>query len=108
LFRTGWSRSASISAREPYEGGTLEIADIQSKAVLHTVANRGAGDAIIFRVSPPSMHRVTPVGGAISKVAYAGWFRSQPSFSHPHDWSQKAPSSGHVNEQLMDATPSCS
>ncbi len=63
----------------PYAGGILEIADA-SKVLLHSVANTGTGDAVIFRVSPDLMHRVTPVEGSTPKRAFAGWFRSRPSY----------------------------
>ena len=64
----------------PYQGGVLEIADAESKRLLHRVANVGPGDAVLFRIAPSLVHRVTAVEGPMVRTAYAGWFRSHPSF----------------------------
>jgi hypothetical protein len=65
---------------EPYKGGVLQIADASSRALLHSVANVGFGDAVIFRLARTLIHRITPVDGSTPKVAYAGWFCSRPSY----------------------------
>ena len=65
---------------EPYEGGLLQIREQRSTEVLYQVANLGLGDGILFRISPTLTHRVTNVEGRFPKTAYAGWFRSRPSF----------------------------
>ncbi len=65
---------------EVYSGGILQIRDSRSKQTLHEAANTGFGDAIIFRLADYLQHRVTEVKGAHAKTAFAGWFRSQPSF----------------------------
>src|SRR5439155_2860683 len=36
----------------PHSGGTLEIRDRDSKRVLHSAANAGPGDALLFSVAP--------------------------------------------------------
>lgn len=65
---------------KPYQGGTLQIRDRKSKKVLCTVENKDAGDALLFRISPSLEHCVSHVRGAQPKVAYAGWFFSEPDF----------------------------
>jgi hypothetical protein len=47
-----------------------------SGQVLAHVANTGAGDALIFRISPHLQHRISDLEGAEPKTAFAGWFRS--------------------------------
>ncbi len=65
---------------ESYSGGILQIRDRYSKQILHEVANTGFGDAIIFNLAPHLQHRVTSVTGTAAKTAFAGWFRSKPSY----------------------------
>jgi 2-oxoglutarate-Fe(II)-dependent oxygenase superfamily protein len=65
---------------EKYEGGLLQIREQTAGEVLSEVANVGLGDGIVFRISPLLTHRVTNVEGSHAKTAYAGWFRSRPSF----------------------------
>lgn len=67
-------------AAEPFEGGILQIRDRASKHILQEVANTTYGDAIIFNLLPELQHRVTPVAGTTPRTAFAGWFRSEPSF----------------------------
>jgi hypothetical protein len=71
--------SVNLSA-EIYTGGTLQIRDSQSHAIIQEVPNVGAGDALIFRVSANLQHRITKVTGTASKTAFAGWFRAKPDF----------------------------
>ncbi len=66
--------------REPYEGGVLQIRDQNSKKTLSEVANIASGDAVLFRISNKLEHRVTRVTGSFPRTAFAGWFRSEPSF----------------------------
>src|ERR1700678_3021390 len=74
----------SINLSEaPYKGGTLQIRRRSSSAV-ESVPNLGAGDAIIFRVARRLEHRVTPVTGKSSKIAFSGWFCSRPSYTSVH------------------------
>jgi hypothetical protein len=65
---------------EIYSGGVLQIRDRTSHDVLSEAPNAGAGDAVLFRLSDRLQHRITDVEGAVSKTAFAGWFRAQPDF----------------------------
>jgi hypothetical protein len=67
-------------SREVYSGGVLQIRNRDSGEMVAEVANVGAGDAIVFRLARYLEHRITEVKGAISKTAFAGWFRSQPDW----------------------------
>lgn len=64
----------------PYQGGLLEIRPTSATVASHTVSNTGLGDAVMFRVAPELRHRVGPVEGVHPRTAYAGWFRTSPSF----------------------------
>lgn len=67
----------SINLSEsPYSGGVLEIRDRDSKRITRRLANTGPGDAVLFRIAPTLLHRVTKVEGDVPKTAFAGWFRS--------------------------------
>jgi hypothetical protein len=65
-------------SREPYAGGVLQLRERHSRQILHEAPNRGPGDAILFRVADHLQHQITPVEGAVSKLAFAGWFKSSP------------------------------
>jgi hypothetical protein len=65
---------------EPYSGGALQIRDRNSLELLQEFANRRFGDAIVFRLADHLQHRNTAVDGTIPKIAFAGWFRSQPAY----------------------------
>lgn len=66
---------------EAYTGGVLQIRDVRSPEVIHEAPNVGRGDAVIFRVGDDQLqHQITPVTGSVSKTAFAGWFKSRPSF----------------------------
>lgn len=67
-------------ATMPHEGGVLQIRERASRRILQEVTNTTYGDAIIFRISRELQHRVTAVDGAVARTAFAGWFRSRPSF----------------------------
>ena len=67
-------------SEEVYSGGVLQIRGRNSKRILCEVANTGLGDAIIFRLAGHLEHRITEVEGTVAKTAFAGWFKSQPSF----------------------------
>lgn len=67
-------------SREAYAGGILQIRDRKSGRIISEVANLGAGDAVVFRLSRQLQHRITEVEGKSSKTAFAGWFKSQPNF----------------------------
>ena len=73
--------SISINlSKDIYSGGVLQIFDCKSKKIIHEVGNTGFGDAIIFRITPNLEHMVTDVEGEVSKVAFAGWFQTEPDF----------------------------
>lgn len=65
---------------QPYSGGILQIKKKGSGEMLREIANVGLGDGIMFRIDPALTHRVTDVEGTLAKTAYAGWFRSRPSY----------------------------
>jgi len=44
------------------------------------VGGTSLGDAVIFRIADHLRHRVSPVEGDVPRVAFAGWFKSAPSF----------------------------
>ncbi len=66
--------------REPYTGGVLSVREKASQEVLHEAPNRGPGDAILFQVADNLEHRITPVEGSVSKLAFAGWFKPSAGF----------------------------
>jgi 2OG-Fe(II) oxygenase superfamily len=63
---------------ERYVGGLLELRRRGTTRLLHSVANTGAGDAILFRIDHALEHRVTDVEGTHPKIAWAGWFQREP------------------------------
>jgi hypothetical protein len=63
-----------------FEGGALQLMDWDGQRLIHEVANTGAGDAILFQLSPRLKHRLTEVIGTLPKVALAGWFRKWPRY----------------------------
>jgi hypothetical protein len=58
-----------------FRGGALEILN-QQTGVASSIDNPRAGDAILFRITPGLVHRITPVEGPSRRTAYAGWFCS--------------------------------
>jgi len=64
-----------------FEGGVFELRNKDSEVPQWSIANTGAGDAILFQISDNLRHRVSPVEGIIPRVAYAGWFQSGPGFT---------------------------
>ena len=69
-------------SRRPFEGGLLQIRRADSPQILSEVANPVAGDAVIFRIHPDYQHRVGTVTGQYARTAWAGWFRTQPTFGN--------------------------
>jgi hypothetical protein len=63
-----------------FSGGMLQIRDYESKRVVQEVANIGFGNAVVFRLSHELQHRISDIEGNVPKTAFAGWFKSQPSF----------------------------
>lgn len=64
----------------PCEGGVLELREASTKRTLRAIPNPRFGDAVLFRLHEALEHRITPVVGDEPKLAWAGWFRSQPDF----------------------------
>ena len=65
---------------ERYEGGVLQIRDEPSGEVTAEVGETALGDAMIFRIAERLRHRVSQVKGDVPRIAFAGWFKSAPSF----------------------------
>jgi 2OG-Fe(II) oxygenase superfamily len=65
---------------ERYEGGLLQIRDQRSGEVTAELGATELGDAVIFRIAEDLRHRVSQVEGEVRRVAFAGWFKSAPSF----------------------------
>ena len=59
-----------------YQGGVFRLRDETSGEILCELPNTGAGDAILFRISPGLKHMVTAISGTEPKTAFAGWFQS--------------------------------
>jgi hypothetical protein len=73
----GGARVVGISVnlgRVPFRGGEFQIRAKAEPERVVTIANTGAGDAIVFRIAPELQHRVLPVEGDVPKTALAGWF----------------------------------
>ena len=86
---TGWhtdlngTRMVAISINlntEPYLGGVLSIRDAKTKRVLCELPNSGFGDAILFRINERLEHRVSDLEGTVPKIAFVGWFESEPDY----------------------------
>jgi 2OG-Fe(II) oxygenase superfamily len=63
-----------------YEGGVLQIRDQLSGEVTAEVDGTALGDAVIFRIAERLRHRVSQVKGDVPRIAFAGWFKSAPTF----------------------------
>ncbi|MEZ4300284.1 MAG: 2OG-Fe(II) oxygenase [Polyangiaceae bacterium] len=67
-------------SEEPYRGGTTLLREKGAPATTRVLENTTPGDALLFRVDPALEHRITDVEPGPPKTAWAGWFRSEPSF----------------------------
>jgi 2OG-Fe(II) oxygenase superfamily len=65
---------------EPYEGGVLEIRDQRTGEITARPAGLAPGEVVMFRIAEHLRHRVSPVIGDVPRLAFAGWFKSAPSF----------------------------
>lgn len=65
---------------EAYQGGLLQIRERTSERIAFEFANTGFGDALVFQIASDLQHRITEVQGETPKMAFAGWFKSQPDF----------------------------
>jgi len=63
-----------------FEGGRFELRHARATEPEWSVTNTGGGDAILFRIAGDLQHRVTDVEGDVPRIAFAGWFQSQPDF----------------------------
>lgn len=66
---------------EAYSGGVFQLRDGQSHEILHEISHPGFGTAHVFRLASALEHRVTPTTGDVSRLAYSGWFCTQPHYS---------------------------
>lgn len=57
-----------------FGGGELQFRAHDSRRPLGGVTNDGAGDLVMFRLGHDIQHRVLPVTGDVTRLAYAGWF----------------------------------
>ena len=71
--------SVNLGTR-PHSGGALRIREKRARETVAEVQNRGAGDAVLFRVADHGEHCVTPVEGTLPRFAFSGWFASGPSY----------------------------
>jgi hypothetical protein len=71
--------SVNLGTR-PHSGGELRLREKGAHAPLAGVSNRGAGDAVLFRVADQLEHSVTAIEGTVPRLAYAGWFVSGPNY----------------------------
>jgi hypothetical protein len=98
--RIGMSINLSEGA---FEGGVFELRRAAADSAEWCAANTGPGDAILFRISDDLRHRVTPVAGAVPRVAYAGWFQGGTdllTFLKTH-----AQSAENINESMQYTDP---
>lgn len=65
---------------EPYQGGTTILREQGRPETEQRLDNPTPGDAILFRIDPTLEHAITDVEPGPPKTAWAGWFRSEPSF----------------------------
>lgn len=67
-------------AEEPYRGGATILREQGRPETEQFLENTTPGDALLFRIDPALEHNITDVEPGPPKTAWAGWFRSQPSF----------------------------
>lgn len=60
---------------EYYSGGAFQIKVRKTERILNEIANTITGDAHIFNISSELKHRVAPVSGQVTKIAFSGWFQ---------------------------------
>jgi hypothetical protein len=71
--------SVNLTSR-PFEGGILQIRNADDHRVIFELANTGAGDAVLFLVSPRLQHKVSDIAGTEPRVVLAGWFQREPRY----------------------------
>lgn len=67
-------------SEEVYTGGTLILREGGRPETEQRLPNTTPGDAVMFRLSPDLEHYIEDVEPGPPKTAWAGWFRSEPSF----------------------------
>ena len=67
--------SISLSPRR-FEGGNLEIRELEAESLLADISNKGFGDAILIRIAQGLEHRVADVQGQVPRTVHVGWFHS--------------------------------
>lgn len=67
-------------SEETYNGGTLVLRRSGRPETEVRLPNTVPGDAMIFRLHPDLEHWISDVEPGPSKTAWAGWFRSEPTF----------------------------
>lgn len=67
-------------SEEPYQGGTLILRQAGRPETERRLLNIVPGDAVMFRLHPDLEHWITDVEPGPPKTAWAGWFRSEPTF----------------------------
>jgi hypothetical protein len=65
---------------QPHAGGVLRIREKAARDNVFEAPNVGAGDAVLFRVADELEHSVTPIEGAVPRIAFTGWFMAGPSY----------------------------
>jgi len=63
-----------------FEGGRFELRHAGATNPEWSFTNGAGGDAILFRIAADLQHRVTDVEGDVPRIAFAGWFQSEPDF----------------------------
>jgi hypothetical protein len=71
--RLGFSLNVSNGV---FEGGGLQLRELEPERITATVFNTTPGDAVIFRLHRNVQHRVHPITGTVARTALAGWLRS--------------------------------
>lgn len=64
----------------PHVGGTTLLREQGRPGTRRSLDNTTPGDALLFRIDPSLEHAITDVAPGPPKTAFAGWFRSEPSF----------------------------
>jgi len=72
--------SVNLSS-EPYLGGELRIRDAGAGQPLYAAPDPAPGDVLVFRLAEHLRHRVMSVDGPVPRTAFAGWFKSRPTFA---------------------------
>jgi hypothetical protein len=67
-------------SEEPYRGGALVLREQGRPETEQLLENTVPGDALLFRIAEGLEHCITGVLPGPPKTAWAGWFKSAPSF----------------------------